>query len=121
MTLLAILVTVLVFGPVLVIVPVILTLCAVGLFATDAPSRVRRGFECPVRHRAVVADFAVPLGAARPTSVMSCTAFADPSRVTCAQGCLDGAAVRWAPPPSVFAGWALVSDGVAGPDARAAA
>lgn len=120
MTLLAVLLTVLIFGPLLLIAPVILALCAIGLFATDSPFRVRRGFECPVRRRAVVADFAVPLGAARPTSVVWCNAFADPTRVTCAQNCLTGAAVRWAPPPGVFAGWALTSDGVVGVDARPA-
>jgi hypothetical protein len=120
MTLLAILVVVLVFGPLLLIVPTILALCAIGLFATDAPGRARHGFECPVRHRAVVADFAVPLGAAGPASVVSCSAFADPTRVTCAQGCLDHLSARWAPPPGVFAAWALVSDGVVGVEAPAA-
>lgn len=114
MSVLAMLVAVLVFGPLLVLVPWILFLCAVGLFAAESPFRVRQRLECPVRGRAVTADFVVPLGAGQPASVASCSAFRDPTRVTCAQGCLEAAAVRWAPPVGVFAGWALTSDGAVG-------
>lgn len=121
MALLAVLVAVLVFGPLLILVPSILFLCAVGLLSAEPPFRVRQRFECPVRGRAVTADFAVPLGAGQPASVVYCSAFRDPTRVACAQRCLDAAAVRWAPPVSVFAGWALTSGGVVGANGSAEA
>jgi hypothetical protein len=120
MTFVAILVAVLVFGPLLILVPGILFLCAVGLFSAEPPFRVRQRFECPVRGRAVTADFAVPQGAGQPASVVYCSAFSDPTRVTCAQRCLDAATVRWAPPVGVFAGWALTSGGVVGANGSAA-
>ena len=120
MTFVAILVAVLVFGPLLILVPGILFLCAVGLFSAEPPFRVRQRFECPVRDRTVTADFAVPLGAGQPASVVYCSAFSDPTRVTCAQPCLDAATVRWAPPVGVFAGWALTSGGVVGANGSAA-
>ena len=93
---------------------------AVGLFSAEPPFRVRQRFECPVRGRAVTADFAVSQGAGQPASVVYCSAFSDPTRVTCAQRCLDAATVRWAPPVGVFAGWALTSGGVVGANGSAA-
>jgi len=69
-----------VFGPLLVIVPGVLILCAIGLFSGDGPRRARATFECPVRRSRVTADFAVPVGAAKPGSVTACSAFQDPSR-----------------------------------------
>lgn len=115
MTFVSILVTVLVFGPPLILAPVFLFLCAVGFFGPNSPFRVRQRFECPVQHRAVTADFSVPLGAAQPASVLSCSAFREPGRVTCAQRCLDSATVRWAPPLGVFA---LSAGALVGADAR---
>jgi hypothetical protein len=105
-----------VFGPLLVIVPGVLILCAIGLFSGDGPRRARATFECPVRRSRVTADFAVPVGAAKPGSVTACSAFQDPSRVTCAQRCLEAADVRWTPPVGLFGRWALMSDGVVGAD-----
>jgi hypothetical protein len=112
MTVVATLVMLVVFGPPLLIASGFLILCGIGLFCTDGPRRVRHTFECPVRHRAITADFAVPVGAAQPSSVVSCSAFADPARVTCAQPCLDAAVVQWTPPVGLFGRWALISDGV---------
>lgn len=112
MTAVATFVMLVVFGPPLLIVAGFLILCGIGLFFSDGPRRVRQTFECPVRHRAVTADFAVPGGAAQPSSVVSCSAFGDPTRVTCAQPCLDAAVVHWTPPVGLFGRWALISDGV---------
>jgi hypothetical protein len=113
MTALMVFVLLVVFGPMLIIVPSLLILCGVGMFAAGHSRRARRTFECPVRHRRVTADFVVPVGAARPESVSACSAFADPTRVTCTQGCLEAAEVHWSAPVSLFGRWALVSDGIA--------
>jgi hypothetical protein len=107
MNVLAALVVVLVFGPPLIIVPAILGLLAVGMFFHDGPRRVRKTFVCPVRGQRVSADFLVPVGDDRPSSVLSCTAFINPARVTCAKACRDVAEVHWTPPVGVFARWAL--------------
>jgi hypothetical protein len=112
MTAVAVFVLLVVFGPLLVIVPGLLILCGIGMFASGESRRARQTFECPVRHRPVTADFVVPVGAARPESVSSCSAFPDPTRVTCAQGCLQAAEVHWSAPVSLFGRWALVSDGI---------
>ena len=111
MTAVATFVMLVVFGPPILIVSGLLILCGIGLFFSDGPRRVRQTFECPVRHCTVTADFAVPVGAAQPSSVVSCSAFADPTRVSCAQGCLDAAVVRWTPPVGLFGRWALISNG----------
>ena len=115
MNFLAALVVVLVFGPPLVIVPLVLALLAMGMFAHDGPRRVRKTFVCPVRGQRVRAYFLVPVGGAHPSSVLSCTAFLNPARVTCAEACRDFAEVGWTPPVGVFARWALTSDRVMGP------
>jgi hypothetical protein len=117
MSALAILVVLLVSGPPLVIVPVLLALCVFGLVATGSPRRARTAFTCPVRHTRVIADFAVPVGAGQPGAVLACSAFADPSRVSCAQRCLETVAVRWTPPVGAFARWALTADGLVTADA----
>jgi hypothetical protein len=113
------LVVLVVFGPLLVIVPAVLILCAIGLFTGDGPRRARATFECPVRRSQVTVDFAVPVGAENPASVTACSAFQDPRRVTCAQRCLEMADVRWTPPLGIFGRWALTSDGVVGAEGRA--
>lgn len=114
MTLLAALVVLLVFGPLLVIVPGVLILSAIGLVSGGASRLVTKVFRCPFRRQRVRAEFLIAPGAAHPSSVASCTAFRDPKRVTCAKRCLELADVRWTPPTGVFARWALTSDGVAG-------
>ncbi len=112
MTTLATFVVLVVFGPPLLIVSGLLILCGIGLFCTDGPRRARQTFECPVRRRTVTADFAVPVGAPQPSSVVSRSAFTDPTRLTCAQLCLDDARIHWTPPVGLFGRWALISDGV---------
>jgi hypothetical protein len=112
-TLLAAGVVLVVFGPLLVIVPGVLILCAIGLLTGDAPRVVTKGFRCPLKQRTVRAEFLVRPGAAHPSRVASCSAFRDPKHVTCAQRCLELADVRWTPPMGAFARWALTSDGVA--------
>ena len=108
MTLLATFIVALVFGPALVIAPAFLVLSLLGMLAGDGPRAVRKVFWCPMRRRTVTADFLVAAsGAAQPSAVASCSAFADPRRVTCAQRCLEGTEVRWTPPVAVFARWAL--------------
>jgi hypothetical protein len=115
MTLLAAVVVLLVFGPLLVIVPGILILSAIGLLSSrGAPRIVTKVFPCPFKRRRVRAEFLIAPGAAHPSSVTSCSAFRDPKNVTCAKRCLELADVRWTPPTGVFARWALTSDGVAG-------
>jgi hypothetical protein len=115
MDFLAAVVVVLVFGPPLIIVPAILGLLAIGMFSHDGPRRVRKTLVCPVRGQRISADFLVPVGDDRPSSVLSCTAFINPARVTCAKACRDVAEVHWTPPVGVFARWALTSDRVMGP------
>lgn len=114
MEVLAVLVLVLVFGPPVVLVPALLMLCGVGLFVSERSRHGRSTFACPATGRTVTADFSVPAGAGRPNSVISCSAFRDPSHVTCAQHCLELAGVRWSPPVSLFGRWALTSSGVVG-------
>jgi hypothetical protein len=114
MTLLAFVVVLLVFGPLLVIVPGVLILWGIAVFSSGESRIVTQVFQCPVRRRDVRAEFLIAPGAAHPSSVASCTAFRDPKRVTCAKPCLELADVHWTPPTGVFARWALTSDGVAG-------
>jgi hypothetical protein len=113
MTLLAASVVLIVFGPLLAIVPGVLILCAIGLFTRGAPRIVTKGFQCPFKRRDVRAEFLVGPGAGHPSWVASCSAFRNPKHVTCAQRCLELADVRWTPPIGAFAQWALISDGVA--------
>ena len=110
----AVFVVLLVFGPPLLIVPVLLALCGIGMFASEGARQARCAFDCPVTGRTVRAEFSVPPGAGRPDSVVSCSAFPHPRTVACAQTCLEAAGVRWSPPISVFGRWALTSDGVRG-------
>lgn len=112
MELFAVFVVVLVFGPPLVIVPALLALCGIGLFAADGPRQARCTFDCPVTGHRTTAEFSVPPGAAQPRAVVSCSQFRPATRVTCAQFCLDAAGVRWSAPVGVFGRWALTSDGV---------
>jgi hypothetical protein len=113
MTLLTASVVLVVFGPLLVIVPGVLILCAIGLFTGGPPRIVTKGFRCPFKRRDVRAEFLVRPGARHPSWVASCSAFRRPKHVTCAQRCRELADVRWTPPTGVFARWALTSDGVA--------
>lgn len=115
MTALATAIVLLVFGPPLIIGLALLVLLGIGVFS-DGPQAVRKTFRCPLRARRVTAEFVVPVGAARPCSVVSCTAFKDPNRITCAKPCLGLAEVYWTPPRGVFARWALTSGGLVGPN-----
>src|SRR5215470_15484265 len=112
MTLLAAAVVLVVFGPLLLIVPGVLVLSAIGLFTGGAPRLVTKEFRCPFKERHVRAAFLIGPGAAHPSRVAPCSAFRDPEHVTCAQRCLELADVRWTPPIGVFAR-ALTSAGLA--------
>lgn len=79
MTALATAIVLLVFGPPLIIGLVLLALLGIGVFS-DGPQAVKKTFRCPLRARRVTAEFVVPAGAARPCSVVSCTAFKDPKQ-----------------------------------------
>ena len=113
---LAIAVVLLLVGPLVIIVPAILILLGIAVFSAPGPRLVTKGFRCPFRRRRVTAEFVVPEGAARPLTVISCTAFKDPKRIRCRRPCLPLTEVRWSPPPGVFGRRALISGGVVGPD-----
>ena len=57
-------------------------------------------------------DFLLPVGATRPSEVASCTAFKDPSRVTCPNGCREMVMASFGLSRGVFPRWALISDGL---------
>lgn len=77
-------------------VAVILMLVVAGLLPTGAYV-VRRRFFCPWKDREVVVRYLSPDGR-HPASVLSCTAFADPTAVACGAPCLDhGRPVEQAP------------------------
>jgi hypothetical protein len=98
----------------LVVPPVILT-AGGALLALAAllpgPRRMRETFRCPFRARTVTVDFLVTEGAPGPESVGACTAFADPTHVTCRQGCRALADVRWGLSRAVFPRWSLTAGG----------
>ena len=60
----------------------------------------------------VTTDFLVPVGATRPSDVASCTAFKDPTLVTCPKGCREVVMASFGVSRGVFPRWALISDGV---------
>ena len=90
-------------GPPTVIAAGLLLLFAAGV-APRTPYRVRTRFPCPWTGRVVTADFVVPAAAEHPSDVLSCTAFADPKRITCHRPCRELADVRWAASRGLFPG-----------------
>lgn len=78
----------------------------------DASRRVRETFLCPWSKRVVTVDFLLPVGATRPSEVTSCTAFKDPSRVTCPKDCRELVMASSGLSRGVFPRWALISDGL---------
>jgi hypothetical protein len=108
---------VLVAGPVLAIMGIGLLILA-GLLP-DASRRLRQTFHCPWRGRDVTADFLVTEGADHPSDLAACSAFADPTRITCGKRCREIAEVRWQPTRAMFPSWALTAGGTTvGHDAR---
>jgi hypothetical protein len=103
-------VVVLLIGPPLVLAAgfVLLGLAA-ALPAT--PRRVRERFYCPWMRRTVNADFLVAEGARHPTDLLACTAFAEPTRVTCQKLCRQATTVKWGVPRGMFPRWALTAGG----------
>jgi hypothetical protein len=99
----------LVMGPVLALVGIGLLILA-GLLP-DASRRLRQTFHCPWRGRDVTADFLVTEGAEHPTDLAACSAFAEPTRITCAKRCREIAEVRWQPTRALFPRWALTAGG----------
>jgi len=86
-------------------------LIAAGLIP-ETPRRARETFLCPWSKRVVTVDFLLPVGAARPSEVASCTAFKDPSRVTCPKDCREMVMASFGVSRGVFPRWALISDGL---------
>jgi hypothetical protein len=110
-TLLAMIVVILLVGPLLLIGAVGLLFLATGILP-GTPRRVRETFRCPWTRRVVTADFVVPDGAAHPSEVASCTAFPDPERITCKKPCREVADARWGLSRAVFPRWALTAGGL---------
>ena len=102
-------VVLLLVGPPLVILAgVALTLVAAVLPDTR---RVRETFRCPWTDRLVRVDFLVREGAPHPSEVACCTAFRDPTRVSCKKACRGIADVRWGLSRGLFPRWALTAGG----------
>ncbi len=98
------------------IAPPLLVLAGVfGLLISHViapPAMVSRtSFDCPVRKCKVSVAFESRPGETGTADVVSCSAFEDPEKVTCAKGCLGVATTKWAPSPMVPR-YALTSDGV---------
>lgn len=77
----------------------------------NSSRRERKTFACPWTRRVVTADFVVPEGAPHPSEVVSCTAFAEPERITCKKPCRELAETRWAVSRGAFPRWALTANG----------
>jgi hypothetical protein len=71
MTLLATFIVLVVFGPPPILVLALLTLLGIGLFAADGLRLARTTFWCPIKRRAVTAEFTVPAGSGQPEAVLS--------------------------------------------------
>jgi hypothetical protein len=99
----------LVAGPILAIVGIGLLILA-GLLP-GASRRLRQTFQCPWRGRTVTADFLVTEGADHPSDLAACSAFAEPTRITCGKRCREIAEVRWQPTRAMFPSWALTAGG----------
>lgn len=102
-------VLVVLLAPVGLIVLAVLGLLVSQLFA-PAPMLSRASFDCPVSHRKVHAAFQTRAGLEHPASVISCSLFADPTKVTCERRCLEIADSTWAPSPMVPR-FSLIADG----------
>jgi hypothetical protein len=105
-------VTVLLVAP-----PVVLTAAgALLVLAAVIPGarRLRETFLCPFARRAVTADFLVAEGAVHPHDLAACTAFAVPTRVTCAKRCCAMTDVRWGLSRVAFPRWSLTAGGPVG-------
>ena len=95
--------------PLLLIVVGGLLLIAAALIP-GTPRRARKTFICPWSKRVITVDFLLPVGATRPLEVASCTAFKDPSRVTCPKDCREMVVASFGLSRGVFPRWALISD-----------
>lgn len=95
--------------------PVLLTAGGLLLFVAGIGGatlrRARTRFHCPWTNRVVTVDFLLPAGSEHPSRVTSCTAFRDPTRVTCKQACRELADVRSGVSLGIFPGWALTAGG----------
>jgi hypothetical protein len=111
MSLVAMMVVILLVGP-LLLIGVAAFLLLVTAILPSRPQRIRDTFRCPWTQRVVTADFLVPEGAAHPSDVASCTAFPNPEQITCKKPCREFAEVRWGLPRAVFPRWALIADGL---------
>ncbi len=93
-------VLVVLLAPVALIAFAVLALLVSQLFA-PAPMVSQASFECPFSHRKVHAAFRTNAGRDHPDLVVSCSLFADPTKVTCERHCLAMAETGWAPSPMV--------------------
>jgi hypothetical protein len=75
------------------------------------PRRLRERFYCPWMRRLVTADFLAAEGARHPTDLLACSAFAEPTRVTCQKLCRQAALIQWGIPRGMFPRWALTAGG----------
>lgn len=110
MKLIGTLVVLLLIGPLLLILAVGLLLVLAAILPS-APRQVRQTFWCPWKRRMVMADFLVSEGAAHPSEVVRCTAFADPEQVTCKKQCRKLTEVRTELSRGTFPRWALIAGG----------
>jgi hypothetical protein len=109
--LLGTLIFLLLVGPLILIGAGGLMLIAAALPPSTA-RRVRETFLCPWTKRVVTVDFLVPVGATHPSDVASCTAFRDPSRVTCPKGCREHVMASFGLSRGIFPRWALTAGGL---------
>lgn len=116
--LVAILLFLLVAGPVAIYLGAIVLLWASSLFA--GPALLRAGFYCPFTKRRVTADFLTEPGSDRPSDVLSCSAFPKPHHVRCKKGCLTLATTRSISAP-LLPRYSLIAGGTAYRDSAAEA
>lgn len=110
LALLAVLLFLLVAGPVAIYVGAIGLLWVSSLF--EGPARSRTGFYCPFTKRRVTADFLTESGSDSPSDVLSCSAFPNPARVSCKKACLGLAATRSVSAP-LLPRYSLIAGGTA--------
>jgi hypothetical protein len=99
----------------LVAPPVLLTVGGVLFFLAGAfrkgPQLARADFECPFKRRHVTVDFVVKEGETHPSDLATCSAFEDPSHVTCRKLCRGLATVQAGLSRGLFPRWSLTAGG----------
>ena len=98
--------------PVAVYFGAVALLCASSLVSNGSAARSRTRFFCPVKKRAVTADFLTEAGSEHPSNVLSCSAFAEPAHVRCEKACL-GLAETHSVSTALLPRYSLIAGGTA--------